>query len=152
MDSDLLHIEAVKPALTLLHAAGYEGPLKEFLTGHDHYHHGRIESAIGEALKAFESTMKVICDKKGWRHKKGDTAAKLIDVCLKKGLVENFWQSHFSTLRCMLESRIPTARNNTAGHGQGSQVRDAPEHLAGYVLQMTASTIVFLIRSAEAMG
>jgi hypothetical protein len=147
VDSGLLHAEAVKPALTLLHAAGYEGPLEEFLSAYDHYRHARHEEALVDALKAFESTMKAICDRKKWGYGKSATASGLVDVCLAKGLIDPFWQNQLGALRATLEG-IATARNKLAGHGQGSEPRDVPKELVGYVLHMTASTIVFLIQSA----
>ena len=45
---------------------------------------------------------------------------------------------------------VPTVRNKTSGHGQGATPADVPEHLARYVLHMTASNIVFLVESAKA--
>jgi hypothetical protein len=50
----------VKPALSLLHDAGFDGPADEFMKGFEHYRHGRNKEAVAEALKAFESTMKAI--------------------------------------------------------------------------------------------
>lgn len=148
VDSDLLHVEAVKPALTLLKTAGYSGPLDEFLRAHEHYRHGRHDEALNEALKAFESTMKAICDKKGWRYDAGATARVLVNTCFQHGLVDEFWQTHLSSLRGTLENGIATARNKLGGHGQGALPRDVPQSIVSYVLHMTASTIVFLIESA----
>jgi hypothetical protein len=148
VDSDLLHAEAVKPALTLLRTKRYAGPREEFLRAHEHYRHGRHEESLTEALKAFESTMKAICDSKKWPYDKGATAKKLVDVCLKNALVDQFWQTHFSHLEGTLQNGIATARNKLGGHGQGSQPRTVPREIVSYVLHMTASTIVFLIESA----
>jgi hypothetical protein len=52
----------------------------------------------------------------------------------------------------MLESSVPTARNKTSGHGQGAAIQIVPDHLAAYVLHMTASTIVFLVKADEALS
>lgn len=148
VDSDLLHVEAVKPALTLLRTSGYEGPRQEFLRAHEHYRHGRHEEALTEALKAFESTMKAICDSKKWSYDKNATAKKLVDACFRNGLIDPFWQTHLAHLQGTLENGINTARNKLGGHGQGSQPREVPREIVAYVLHMTASTIVFLIESA----
>ena len=149
VDSDLLHAEAVKPALTLLRTKGYEGPREEFLGAYEHYRHGRHEEALTDALKSFESTMKAICDSKKWTYDKSAPAKKLVDVCLKNGLIDQFWETHFAHLRGSLENGIATARNKLGGHGQGSQPRVVPREIVTYVMHMTASTIVFLIESAN---
>jgi len=149
VDSDLLHAEAVKPALTLLRTKGFAGPREEFLRAYEHYRHGRHEESLTEALKAFESTMKATCDAKRWPYDKGATAKKLVDVCFKQGLIDPFWQSHFAHLQGTLENGIATARNKLGGHGQGAQTRTVPREIVSYVLHMTASTIVFLIESAN---
>jgi AbiJ N-terminal domain 4 len=148
VDSDLLHAEAVKPALTLLRTQHYAGPREEFLRAYEHYRHGRHEEALTEALKSFESTMKAICDVKKWSYDKNSPAKKLVDVCFKNNLIDAFWQTHFAHLQGSLENGIATARNKLGGHGQGAQPRTVPRAIVSYVLHMTASTIVFLIESA----
>jgi hypothetical protein len=148
VDSDLLHVEVVKPALTLLRTTRYAGPREEFLRAYEHYRHGRHEESLTEALKAFESTMKSICDAKKWTYDKGATAKKLVDVCFKNGLIDPFWQTHIAHLQGTLENGIATARNKLGGHGQGSQPRAVPREIVSYVLHMTGSTIVFMIESA----
>jgi hypothetical protein len=46
VDSELLHAEAVKPALTLLRAPEYAGAQAEFLRAHEHYRHGRAKRGV----------------------------------------------------------------------------------------------------------
>src|ERR1700674_52718 len=41
LDSQFAHAEIVKPALSLLNAAGFDGPADEFIRAFDHYRHGR---------------------------------------------------------------------------------------------------------------
>jgi hypothetical protein len=96
------------------------------------------------ALKAMESMMKTICEKRGWAYGERDTCSKLIDVCFKNDLIPSFWQSEMSALRSLLESGVPTARNQIAGHGQGASPVEVPSHIAGYVMHMTAAALVFL--------
>jgi hypothetical protein len=148
LDSDFLHAEAVKPALTLLRMKEFAGPREEFLNAHDHYRHARYEEALTEALKSFESTMKAICDSKGWAYESKFPAKDLVNVCFKNNLIDEFWQTHISSLRGTLENGINTARNKLGAHGQGSTPREVPRELVAYVLHMTAATIVFLIEAA----
>lgn len=151
IDSELVHAEAVKPALALLRHEAFAGAQEEFLTAFEHYRKGSNKEALTDALKALESTMKVICQKRGWVVQPTDTAKKLIEVCFVNGLIPPYWQTHFSSLRSMLESSVPTARNRTSGHGQGVEIQTVPDHLAAYVLHMTASTIVFLVKAEQAL-
>lgn len=151
IDSQYMHAEAVKPALVLLSAPGFAGPLDEFMRAHKHYRDGKHKEAINEALKAFESTMKSICDQRGWAYDKNKDAAKaLIEVVLREGLVPTYLQTAFGGLRAVLEGAVPTARNRTSGHGQGAAPTVVPEYFAAYVLHMTASNIVFLIEANSA--
>ncbi len=149
VDSELIHAEVVKPALRLLNDKEYQGAQQEFLSAYEHYRHGKNKEALNDCLKSFESTMKVICDKRGWTYKPNDTAKNLIQVCFDKGLVPSFWQQQLGSLRSMLESSIPTGRNKLSGHGQGSNLVAVPEYLVAYMLHMTASTLVFLVRAEQ---
>lgn len=151
VDSQLLHAEAVKPALILLGAPEYVGAQAEFLTAHEHYRHGREKEALAECLKALESVVKAICTKRSWGHDPNASAKALIEVLFDRGLVPAFWSSHFQALRSTLEAGVPTARNKLGGHGQGSEVVQVPKHLVAYVLHMTASAIVFLAEAEKAL-
>ena len=152
VDSEFVHAEVVITALRLLNRDGYKNVQDEFLKAHEHYRHGNSKEALNECLKAFESTMKVICDKRGWSYGSGDTAKGLIQLCLDNELVPSFWQSNFVSLRSLLEGGIPTGRNKLSGHGQGSSAIAVPDHLVAYMLHMTASTIVFLCEAEAALA
>ncbi len=151
--SEYMHAEVVEPAVALLHAGGFHGPLDEFLRAHEHYRHGRYKEATADALKAFESTMKTICDLRDWPYDSGTATAKtLVGVILDQGLVPPYMQEYFNGgLRKMLEAGVPTVRNKTSGHGQGRARVELPEHVAAYALHMTAANIVFLVQAHEAV-
>jgi hypothetical protein len=147
IDSEFLHSESVKPVLSLLrNGKRFQGANEEFLKAHEHYRHGRHKEALVDALKAFESVMKIICDKQKWVYNKTDTAKKLIDVCLKNNLIPNYLQTQFSSLRSLLESGIPTVRNKLGGHGQGKTTTQVNESIVRYALHLTATNIDFLTR------
>lgn len=143
-DSELIHSEIVKPALKLLDQSNYAGAQQEFLKAHEHYRKRNAKEALSECLKAFESVMKSICDKRGWQYDSNATARPLIQACFDNGLIPPFWESHYSSLRSLLESGVPTGRNKLSGHGQGTIPTTVPDHLVAYMLHMTASAIVFL--------
>ncbi|UFI05644.1 STM4504/CBY_0614 family protein [Roseibium aggregatum] len=152
VDSELVHAEAVKPALQLLAGKGYEGAQQEFLSGYEHYRKQKYSEALADSLKALESTLKSIFDKRGWTYDADrDACVKLIQIALDHGLIPLFWQTHFSALRTTLEAGVPTARNRMGGHGQGAAPRTVPPHLVAYTLHMAASAIVFLVKSEEAL-
>lgn len=152
IDSEYIHKEAVKPALQALSDKQYKNANKEFLEAHEHYRHGRYKDCLAWALKSLESTMKIICKKMNWPYKQTDTASTLINTCFDNGLIPPYWQSHFGSLRAMLQSGVPTARNVTSSHGQGDKQVEVPGYLAAYCLHMTASTLVFLVEAEKALS
>lgn len=149
IDSELVHADIVVPALKLLHEQHYAGAQDEFLKAHKYYRQGDPKGALSECLKAFESVMKAICDKRRWPYSPTATAKHLIQICFDKGLIEPCWQSKFSALRSLLESSVPTGRNKMSGHGQGTNPVSVPNHLVAYMLHMTASAIVFLAEAEK---
>jgi hypothetical protein len=147
VDSQFVYAEVVKPALSLLHDAGFRGAEEEFLKAHEHYRHNRHKEAIVEALKAFESTMKAICDARKWEYSPTTTAKTLIDVVFDKGLVPPAMQNYFNALRTTLEAGLPTVRNKTSGHGQGAEPVAIPDYLAAYAVHLAAANIVMLVQA-----
>lgn len=153
VDSQYLHAETVEVAVSLLQDAGFAGPLDEFMEAHKHYREGNNKEAIVSAGNAFESTMKAICDKRGWGYDKDRATAKsLIDTLFGNDPSLSSMQSHFTGLRTTLEGGLPTVRNKTEGaaHGQGAEPVDVPKHIVSYALHLAATNIVFLIESHNA--
>lgn len=150
VDSQFLHAEAVKPTLAVLRDKSFKGANEEFLKAHEHYRHGRYKESLVDALKAFESTMKTICNLRGWPTQPTDTAKNLIATCINNGLFPAYFDSQFSSIRSLLESGVPTVRNKNGGHGQGAAPVTVPEYLARYTLNLTATTILFMIESHQA--
>lgn len=151
IDSQIIHTEAVKPVLHLLSDSRFQGANEEFLKAHEHYRHGRYKECLVDCLKAFESTMKTICDSQGWNYQPTDTAKKLIDICFQNNLIPTYLQTQFTSLKSNLESGVPTVRNKNGGHGQGSQPLTVPQYFAAYQLHMTATTILFLLEAEKAL-
>jgi len=149
VDSKFLHSEAVKPTLTVLREKSFKGANEEFLKAHEHYRHGRYKECLVDSLKAFESTMKTICSLRGWPIQSTDTAKNLIATCINNGLFPTYFDSQFSSIRSLLESGIPTVRNKNGGHGQGVAPIAVPEYLARYALNLTATTILFMVEAHQ---
>lgn len=149
VDSQFIHSEAVKPALSFLSNPIYKGANEEFLSAHKHYRKGRYKECLSDCLKAFESCMKIICGKRGWHHNKKDTANRLIETVFKHKLIDRSMTCHFTALISTLKSGVPTARNDKSGHGQGSEEIIVPEYIAAYILHLTASNILLLAKADE---
>jgi hypothetical protein len=147
VDSQILHAEVTKPALKFLSEAHLAGANQEFMSAHVHYRHGRFKECLNDCLKAFESTMKAICAKRGWTFQPTDTAKTLLEVIFKNDLIPSFMQSHFTALRSTLEAGVPTVRNKLGGHGQGLTEIEVPHAVAAYALHLSATNILFLAES-----
>lgn len=131
IDSQLLHAETVKPTLSLLrNTPEYAGAQVEFLTAHEHYRNGRPKEALTDCLKALESVMKAICAKRGWTCDPNATATGLLKVMFEKGLILLFWPQHFSALRSILESGVPTGRNKLGGTVKALKLSKCPNILS----------------------
>ena len=146
-DNELIHQEVIKPALKLLFQSGFEGAEQEFLDAFEHRRKGENKDAILDALKAFESTMKAICDANGYAYDPTkDTAKDLIAILEKNNFYPVYMNSHISALRSTLESGLPTLRNKKAGHGQGASVVSVSDEFAEYALDLAATNIVLLVK------
>lgn len=150
VDSQILHAEVVKPVLQILGSKEeYKGVNDEFLSAHEHYRNQHYKECLVDCLKSFESVMKVIHDMHSWTYNSSDQAKRLIDSCFSNKLIPDYLQSQFTSLKSLLESGIPTIRNKEGGHGQGSDIKEVPEHLASYTLHLTATNLLFLIKCHE---
>jgi hypothetical protein len=103
---------------------------------------------LNDCLKAFESTLKIICSEKGWAFNATDTSKKLIQICFQNGLVPLFTQNQFTSLQNLLESGIPTIRNKLGGHGQGAVPQKVDDEMTRYALNLTGTNIIFLVEQS----
>lgn len=148
IDSTYIHKEVVIPSLSLIRSKSFSGVNDEYLSAHEHYRNGKNKECLTDCLKAFESTMKTICDKKGWKYDSKDTSKKLIQTCFQKNLIPSFTQNQFTSLQSLLESGIPTIRNRLGGHGQGPTPQKVDDEMTRYALNLTGANIIFLIEQS----
>lgn len=144
-DNELLHTTITKPLLLYLTNPDLKSINDEFLSAHEHFRHNNLKECINDCLKAFESTMKIICHKKNYTYNQNDTSSKLIQILFDKNFVPTYLQTQLRSLRSTLESGIPTIRNKTSGHGKGVANITVDNELASYTLNLTGSTIKFLL-------
>lgn len=147
VDSQFVHAEVVKPALQLLSDPRFQGPHEEFLNAHAHYRAGEYKDCTVDALNAFESTMKAICDAKGWGYPEDAPAGILIKTLRGKRLLPDYLEPSFDQLQAVLKSGLPKVRNKGGGHGQGSQPKKTPSYVAAYALHLLAANILFLVEA-----
>ena len=151
VDSDLIHSEVVRPALRYLHQRGFEGPREEFLRAHACYRAGDTKEAVTNANNAFESTLKTICDQRGWEFPKGARASELLKVVRANGLLPDYLDASFDQLAATLKSGLPKVRNEVSAHGHGSTPRETPDYVAAFALHLAAAKILFLVEAHKAM-
>ncbi|RTL01439.1 MAG: hypothetical protein EKK57_04765 [Proteobacteria bacterium] len=149
VDSTIEYQEVTKPTIFLLHNdARFKPVCDEYMNAHDHYKKGLNKECMNSCLKSFESTMKIICDIKSWKYTPKDGATKLIQICFDNQLIPSYLQSEFTALRAVLESGIPTIRNQVSAHG-GTQNNIADSKLSRYVLHLTGANIIYLIEQSN---
>lgn len=151
VDSELIHSEVVKPALAYLGEPGFEGPRDEFLNAHTHYRAGETKDAITDANNAFESTLRTVCDQRGWPYDAGAPVKVLLGILRDKGLLPGYLDNSFDQLAATLHSGLPQVRNSEGGHGQGATPRETPDYVAGYALHLAAASILFVVEAHKAM-
>ncbi|MBI5571380.1 MAG: hypothetical protein HY914_15660 [Desulfomonile tiedjei] len=144
IDDQLVFQEVTQPALHLMHAEGFEGPLKEFLDAYNHYRKGpdEFDDAIVGAAKAFESTLKAILAKRGNKRGESLSGKKLVELFCQSGIVPGYLQSFLLGLL--------TVRNEDGAHGGGLVSKDEPIHLVAYVLHLAAANILLAIEAHKA--
>lgn len=146
IDNKIIHHSVIKPALKLLYDENFSGAEEEIRKAFEYKRKSDNKNAILEAGKAFESTMKTICDLKGYTYDKAkDTAQKLINILESNHFYPAYMSTHLTNLRTTLETGLPVVRNKNAGHGQGSLVVNIPDEFAEYALNLAATNIVLLV-------
>ena len=138
-ENEVAYTEIIEPALTLLSNKQFTSANVEFLEALADYRKGDFGDCLTKCGSAFESTMKIICDRKKIPYEMKDTAKPLVDKLLKE--TPNL-ESYFEPLLMI----VATLRNKLSkSHGAGTQQRTVPPHIAKYALNMTASTILLLV-------
>lgn len=146
-DSEFMHREIIKPALKLLFENDFKGAEQEFFDAFEHRRKGENKDAILDALKAFESTMKTICDGMGYTYNPAQSTAKeLIGILESNSFYPTYMNAHITSLRTSLESGLPTMRNKNGGHGQGATVVNVSDEFTEYALNLASTNIVLLAK------
>ncbi len=149
IDSQYIHAEVVKPALSLLNGPAYAGPREEFTQAHSHYRKGEHRQAVAMAANSLESTLKAVFEIKGWPYTKGARISDLMKVARANKLWPEYLDTSFDQLVTTIQSGLPKIRDNDAAHGQGAAPKVVPSYVAAYALHLAASKIVFIIEASK---
>jgi len=137
-DNQVTHESAVEPALRLLEEKQFSSANSEFLEAMEDFRHGDYRDCLTKACSAMESTMKIICDRRGWKYSEEDSAGTLVETVVSNSSLEGYFQQ--------LLMIVATLRNRlSASHGAGTKEKQVPEHLARYTINATASNILLLV-------
>jgi hypothetical protein len=136
-ESEVLDQQAIGPALELLSQPHFASANKEFLAALEDYRKGDFGDCLVKAGSAFESVMKVICDRKQWAYNQTDTAGPLIRIIIANTSLENYFEP--------LLIGVGTIRNKlSTAHGAGTTMKQPSRHIAQYVLNLSASAMLML--------
>ena len=146
-NNEQIHREIIKPALYLLHNRVFQGAEQEYFQAFDCFKEKNNKDAILNAIKAFESVLKIICKEMGYQYDNDkDSVKKLLQHLSDNKFYPEYLESHLAGIRTTLESGAPTLRNKSAGHGQGAEVIDVTDEYVEYALNLVATNIVFLVK------
>ena len=137
-ENDVIHSSAVRPALTLLSNPVFSSANTEFLGALQHYRKGEYGDCLTKVASSMESTMKIICDQRGWHYNQSDTFSKLLDIVFQQSSLDSFLKQPIM--------QIGTFRNKfSSSHGAGVQNNNVQKHRAQFAINISASSIILLI-------
>ena len=137
-DSDIIHESAIKPTLALLSHPIFASANGEFLDALKDFRSGDYRDCVAKCGSSLESVMKVICDRKGWPYQQNDTTGPLLKHILPQTALGSYFEQPIMLI-ATIRNRLSTA------HGAGTQQKTVPRHVANYVINSTAATILLLV-------
>lgn len=145
-----LHVETIKkPIQLLMGKKDFETALYEFEEALEKYKDGDYVGAIISANKSFESTLKILLDKKGISYSPNDTAARLVDILFKNINSSEFeisFKDALNKVSHVLKSGLTTLRNKAGvAHGMGRGLRNIDSEYSEFALHLAGTYMVFLI-------
>ena len=137
-DNQAIHHGVIEPALQLLSTKAFQHANAEYLKALEDHRKGDYADCLVKCGSAFESVMKVLCEKRSIAYKQTDTASTLLKALLAKSQLDTFWEQPLTL--------IATVRNRlSSAHGAGAQAKVVPPHVATYALNATASAMLLLV-------
>ena len=138
----ILHDSVIEPTLTLLTNLAFTFANQELLGALADYRKAEYRDCVVKCCSSLESAMKIICDRKGWSYAGNADATALLTNILQRTNLAPFYKSHIQL--------IPIIRNElSSAHGAGTQPRVIPKHVAHFVINSTASAMLFLVEETN---
>jgi len=136
-EDQILHNTAIEPTLNLLAQSGFASANSEFRGALEDYRKQDYADCLTKCASAFESVMKVICDRKSWPYQQSDPASTLLKTILDNSGIPTFFTGPLSI--------VATLRNRfSSSHGAGTQTRSISQGFAKFTINSTASSILLL--------
>lgn len=141
-EHQLLHEMAIAPALELLAGTAFGSANREMLAAMADYRKRDYGDCLTKCGSAFESVMKIICDRKGWQYQQSDTVSVLLDNILPRTTLDGFFKQPL-----ML---VGTLRNRlSSAHGAGTRQKPVPQHVARFAVNATAAAMLLLVEETQ---
>jgi hypothetical protein len=147
-DSEVLYQQITKPAMAFLTKAGFEYANEEYMAAQEQFRHGNYKETVMNIGKAFESTLKVICHKKGYVHDTSKGVKHLVDVLYNNNFLPESVKANLGIVRALLEGSLTFVRNKSA-HGAGVNHVEMNAGIASLALNMGGSLIKFCVDASE---
>jgi hypothetical protein len=141
-DQDAMYKEAIAPAIGLLADRGYSSANQELLAALGDYRHGNHGDCLTKCAAAFESTLKILCARRGWQHQENDGAAQLLRVVIDNSTLDSYLEQPLLG-PAMLRNRLGSA------HGAGAQSRRVPAERARYAINTTAAAVLLVVEECD---
>ena len=147
--------EIVSPIISLTKNMAFTTANDEFLHGLDLYKEGNYKDCVTAMTSSLESTIKIICDKKGYTKKKNkpitgrEQLVELVDILFLNGFFDFFTEFQKESMKTIFESGVGFLRNSATAHGNGLVPKKILEHTAKYTINLTSTLILYLINIYE---
>ncbi len=142
-DSLVTHNYAIKPVLALLTEKHFYAANHEFIESLEDFRKGDFGDCLTKCASAFESTLKIICERKKWKYSATDTVAPLLKTVIKNSSMDNFFEQPILLIATM-RNRLSTA------HGSGVTPRAVSSAQAEFAINATAAAILLLVKECAA--
>lgn len=141
-EQQLLHETSIQPTLTLLTDPAFASANTEFLEALEDYRRRDYGDCLTKCGSAFESVLKVICQRRGWPYAQTDTAARLLNTVLSKTTLDSFFEQPLIL--------VATIRNRLSkSHGAGAMSKSVSPQIARFAINATAAAILLLVEETR---
>lgn len=138
----VINEQAIEPALFLLAKEEFESARIEFELSLIDFRKGDYSDSILKACSALESVLKIICHIKRLNYKQEHTLKTLLDIVCDELEIPGYLKTTFQSIGSIRSKK-------SSAHGKGVRLDQVDRNTAQLSINLTATTIVFLIQSAE---